>query len=173
PGLNALRANRHALGVAVGHGSADADLDTELLERSLCRLGKRRVERWQQSRSGFDEKDVGTCRVDRSEIRGEGALRQFSKCARKLDAGRSAAHDYEVAKPVPLDRIRFGLRLFEREQNPTPQISRVIDRLQPRRKSRPLGMTEVGVLRPGGDKEMIEADAEALRLHLLVCETDA
>src|SRR5262249_39854956 len=127
----------------------------------------------QQSRSGFDEKDAGACRVDRSEIQGEGPLRQLSKRARQLDAGRSAADDYEVAKPLPLDRIRFGLRLFERDQNPTPQIGRVIDRLQPSRISRPLGMAEVSVLRPGGDEEMIEADAEALRLHLLVCEMDA
>ncbi len=80
-----------------------------------------------------------------AEIRRQRALGELRDRARHFDAGRPAADDHEVEQPPALGRIRFGLRLLERQQDAAAQIGGVVDRLEPGRVRGPVVVTEIGV----------------------------
>ena len=98
-------------------------------------------------------------------------LRQFRDGTGHLHAGRAAADHDEVQQTPALVGIRFAFGTFEREQDPAAQIRGVIDGFQARRVRRPI-VPEISVLGPGGDDEMVERNATALREHFFAHRID-
>src|SRR5262249_27549631 len=139
----------------------------ELLQRTSRRLRQRWSERRKQPRPGLNENDPRAARVDGAEVGCECSLRQFRDGAGHLHAGRAAADHDEVQQTAALLDIRFAFGAFKREQDPAAQIRGVIDGLQAWRVRRPI-VAEISVLGPGGNDEVVERNATALRDHFFV-----
>ena len=76
----------------------------------------------------------------------------------ELDACRSSADDDERQVGGPSIGVGFALGRFEGIKEPTTDLERVVERLQPGRPRCPLLMTEMGVLRAGCKDEIIVWD---------------
>lgn len=162
----------HAAFVAAGDGRAQPNLDAELPERSLRRLRQGWIDGRKHARRGLHQDDARQTRVDVTEITGESAFGKLRDGAGYLHPRRAAADDDEVQKPRAFGRIGLGLRLLERKQDAAPEICRVVDRLEARRRGLPFVVTEIGVLRAGRDDEIVEREASILRHDLASSDVD-
>ena len=71
--------------------------------------------------------------------------RDFRERARELHAGRTAADNDEGEEPPGGLRIGFLFGGLERQQDPSPDLQRVVQGLEPRGARRPFRMPEVRV----------------------------
>ena len=148
-----------AVGVDAGDDDAGAHLDAEPLERLAA---PRRAAARETSPSTCGLPSSRTMRADSGRMRRKSCTQRLPRDLRQrageLDAGRSAADDDE-RQQAPL-RVGIGLALgrLERQQHPPPDLERIVERLQPGRARRPLGMAEVGVRRAGGDDQVVVGD---------------
>ena len=101
-------------------------------------------------------------RVDRAEVALQGVLGDLAERAGQLDAGRAAADDDERHPLGPADRVGFPLGRLEGDEDPPPDLGRVVDRLEARRVARPLVVAEVRVADAGRDDERVVADRPAV-----------
>lgn len=76
-----------------------------------------------------------------------------------FDAGRPATDDRERHQRGPAPGIFLHFRTLERQQDPAPQLGRILDALQPRRNVVPVVVAETVVRRAGGDDQAVVADA--------------
>ena len=159
--------------VAGRHGAAEPHFDAELFEAALRRRREGRIEGRKHARSGFDQDDPRLRRIDGAEIPGQRLLGELGDRAGHLDAGRARADDDEVEQPTALFLVRFALRLLEGEKDAPPNVSRIVDALQPRGVFAPFVVAEIGVLRAGRDDELVEGDAPSLGDDLLAADVDA
>ena len=83
--------------------------------------------------------------------------------------GRAAADDARTSStPARRSGSCFPLRGLEGDEDPAPDLGRVLDRLEARRERRPLVVAEVAVPRPGRDDERVVGDRAAVRQQDLV-----
>ena len=138
------------------------DLDPELLELALRRRRSIGRIRRQDPIHRLDQDDPGLVRPDRPEVALERVVGDLAQRAGQLDPGRAAADQHERhPRPAPL-RVGFALGGLEGDQDPPPDLGRVLDRLEPGRDRRPLGVVEVGVVGAGRDDERVVGDRAAV-----------
>ena len=146
--LDAFLVDGYSAAIATSHTSIWTHIDAELAERAKRRSGERWIEGREEPRPGLHQNNTRQPRVDRSEIRSKRPPRQLGDSAGHLDPGRPAADDHEIQQTPLLGGIRFRLRALERQQNPAPQVGRVVDRLEPRRGKLPMAIAKIRVLAP-------------------------
>ena len=82
--------------------------------------------------------------------------------AGELDPGRPAADEHERhPRPTPVG-IGFALGRLEGDQDPPPDLERVLHRLQPGRDGRPFRVVEIRVVGAGRDHQRVVGDRSAV-----------
>ena len=113
--------------------------DPEALELALRGSGSIRRVRRQDPIHRLDQDDPGLARADRPEVALERVVRDLAERPGQLDAGRAAADDDErhpLASPLG---IGFALGRLEGDQDPSPDLGRVLDGLEAGRDRGPFG----------------------------------
>ena len=113
--------------------------------------------------AAFDEHDARRLGADVPEVLPQRLARDLGERAGQLDAGRSAADDHERQQAPLHGGVRLPLRRFERQQHPPPDLERIVERLQPGRARRPLGVAEVRMRRAGRDDQVVVRHLVAAR----------
>jgi hypothetical protein len=90
------------------------------------------------------------------------ALCELGDRAGHLDARWTAADHDEIEETTELARVRLDFGALERQQDPPTQIGGVVDRLQARRKMRPLLVAEIAVPSAGRHDETVEGDGRTI-----------
>ena len=94
--------------------------------------------------------------------RRSGVPRDLGQRARELDAGGPAAGDDERQPLGPPRGVVLALGRLEGDQDPSPDLERVIDRLEAGRVAGPLVVAEVREPGAGGDDEGVVGDRPAV-----------
>ena len=102
-------------------------------------------ERRQHARPALEQNHARLIGVDVPELAGQRSTRDQWQHPGELHAGRSAANHDERQQSLALGVGRCLLRALEREQKALAHHDRVVDALEPRCNSLPLGVTEVRV----------------------------
>ena len=135
------------------------------------RAGARPTRRPSAGRSGRIRSIASTSRIRAScgrierKSRAERVVRDLAERARELHAGRPAADDHERHPCLAEARDGLALGRLERDQDPAPDLGRVVDGLEPGRERRPLVVPEVAVARAGRDDQRVVRDRAAVRQH--------
>jgi hypothetical protein len=90
------------------------------------------------------------------------ALCELGDRAGHLDARWTAADHDEIEETTELAHVRLDFGALERQQDPPTQIGGVVDRLQARRKMRPLLVAEIAVPSAGPHDETVEGDGRTI-----------
>ncbi len=158
----------HDLGLRAHHHA-------QLLELAARRGGAPgRVGR-EQAVHRLDQHDPGVLGVDRPEVVAQRVVGDLAQRAGELHARRPAPDEHERHPRPPLDRVGLAFGGFEGDQDPAPDLRRVVDGLQARRVRRPVLVTEVGVMGAGGDDQRVVGHRAAVRepdLALLGVDVD-
>jgi hypothetical protein len=93
--------------------------------------------------------------------------------ARQLDAGRAATDDHEGHPRLRRLACTQAFGGFEREQEPSPYLQGVLDRLQPRRVRLPLRVSEVVVPRARRQHQHVVIEATAVQEQASIVGIDA
>ena len=136
--------------------------DAEPLELALRRGRPVRRIRRQDPVHRLDEHDPRLARADRPEVAAERVVGDLAERPGELDPGRSAADDDERHPGAPQLGVGLALGRLEGDQDPPPDLGRVLDGLEAGRDRRPVRVVEVGVVRPGRDDERVVGDRAAV-----------
>ena len=112
--------------------------------------------------------------IDRKSLRSVSLAISPSAPASSTPVGPPPIED-EGHPRLPLDRIGLALGGLERDQDPAPDLRRVVDGLEARRVRRPVLVPEVGVMGAGGDDQRVVGHRAAVRqpdLALLGVDVD-
>ncbi len=139
-----------------------ANLDAETHERGTRGVAQVLGERLQDRRSCFDQENAGARRINRAELVAQRLSRDLGECPRKLDAGRPSADDHEREQFTLPASIFLTLGALERDQDAPPDRDGILERLESRRIRLPVAVTEVRVLRSGGDDQPVVVDRSAV-----------
>ena len=112
--------------------------------------------------TGLDQDHPRVARVDVAKIARQREAGDLGDRARHLDSGRSAADDDEGHQRLAPGRIWLAIRLFERRQDAAADVERVLQGLQTRRVGRPLIVAEIGVVRAGGEDQIVVREASRI-----------
>ena len=94
--------------------------------------------------------------------------------AAELDTGRPAADEHEGHPGAPTLGLGFALGRLEGDQDPAPDLGRVLHRLEPRRERCPLRVVEIAVMGARRDDQGVVGDRPAVRqLDLALLEVEA
>ena len=96
--------------------------------------------------SSSSTRDLG--RIDVPEIVLHIELRNVADRPGQLHARRPAANHHKIQRRMPAMLHHLPLGQLKGQQHPPPNLGGVLNRLQPRRKRRPLLIAKVGVRRP-------------------------
>ena len=155
-----------SLRVDGGDGRPGPHLDAEPLELPPRRVGQGLRVPGKHARGGLEQEHPRALGVDVAEVVRERVPRDLGDRAGELDAGRAAADDDEREQRPLLLRIALALGRLERDQDPPPDLERVLDALEAGRDRRPLVVPEVRVRRAGRE------DEEVVRQRITVREPD-
>ena len=135
---------------------AEHDLDAEALELLLGPGAEPGAERRQHLRCRVDQYDARVVAADRTEVAGQGAVRELGDLAGHLDAGRSGADDDEGQQVVDVLAARGAdLGQLERAEDPPAQLEGVVDALHARGELGEVVVAEVGLAGAGGDDQRV------------------
>ena len=170
---------RHPRGaiVDVDDPGSGADLHPEALELALGGSGSiRRVLR-QDPIHRLDQDDPGRAGANRPEIALERVVGDLPERASELDPGRAAADDQERHPFASALDVRLALGRLEGDQDASPDLGGVLDRLEAGRQGRPFRVIEIRVVRarrhdqgvvgdrpPVGHQHLVSLRIEADRL---------
>ena len=105
--------------------------------------------------AAFEEDDARRARVDVLVVARDRLAGDLLDRAGELDAGRSAADDAEGQHGAPRLGAAFVLGRLERQQDPPPQLGRILERLQSGRDRGPLVVAEVRVRRACREHQVV------------------
>ncbi len=88
--------------------------------------------------------------------------RNLCKSAGQLDTGRAAADEDKREQLLTARGIGLALGPLERKQHTPPDLERVLERLEPRRVSRPLLVPEIGMARARGHDQKVVVEHGAV-----------
>src|SRR5690606_14956778 len=104
----------------------------------------------------------------------QGVAADLAEGAGELDPGRSAADDDEGQQAALAGRVALFFGQLEGRQDPTPDLRRLLERLEPGRVVLPLGVPEVAVAGAAGEHQVVVVEvADAEGVQLLAGEVDA
>ena len=146
------------------HRLAETDVHAEPLQVLQCVPGEPVGKGGEELGAGLDQDDPRVSRVDVAKITRQREAGDLGDRARHLDPGRSAADDDEGHQRFAPGRIWLALRLFERRQDAAADVERILQGLQTRRVGRPLVVAEVGVVRAGGEDQVVVREASPVIL---------
>ena len=138
-----------------GHRRVRPDLYAEPGERPLGLDREVLGKGGEDPRAGLDEEHPRLARIDAAEVPPHHLARDLADRARKLDAGRPAAHDHERHQLPPALLVGLALGPFEGGHDAPADLEGVVEALQPRRRPLPLVVPEVGVPDTGGEDQVV------------------
>src|SRR2546425_536562 len=150
--------DRHASLVDTGHDRVGPHLDAEPLERAARGDAQRFGKCAKYVRAAFEQDDARRFRLDPAKVVAQRLPRDLRQRAGHLHTRRPSPDDHDRQQPPLRLRIDRALRHFERQQDALPNAERVVERLQTRRKARPLVVTEVRMRRAAREDEVVERD---------------
>jgi hypothetical protein len=124
--------------------------------RTVCRVGG------QHPVEALDEQDSRGRRVDPPEVAAQRVVRDLAERACKLDARRAATDDHERHPLALRGLVALALRGLERDEDPAPDLGRVVDGLEARGERRPPVVAEVRERRARRDDERVVRDRAAV-----------
>ena len=87
----------------------------------------------------------------------------------KLNTGRAAADNDKVQRIDRFVEIRFAFREFESEQDPTPDLDSVFERLKSGSGRFPIVVPKIRVARAAGNDQIVVSDPRAVAENDRVC----
>ena len=90
-------------------------------------------------------------------------MRDLAERPAELDPGRSATDDDEGHPGPPELGVGFAFGGLEGDQDPAPDLGRVLDGLETGCDRRPLGVVEIGVVRTGRYDQRVVGDRASMR----------
>jgi hypothetical protein len=129
-----------------------------------------RRHRGQHLGARLDQHDTRLAGVDSSKITLEHTSRNLGERTRHLDSRRPGA-DYHERHPVcDFHLVDFALGRLVRHEDAAPNLDRILERLQPRRRLEPFVVSEVRMRRTGRDDQVVVRHFAVEQLHdLLPC----
>ena len=131
----------------------------------LSLRGRRAVGRVRRKQPllGLDQVDLGRGRIDGPEVAPQRVERDLGHRAGELDSCGTAAGDDEHQPGAPELGVGLPLGGLERDEDPPPDLGRIVDRLQPGRERRPVVAPEIAVAGARGDDEGVVGHGRAVR----------
>ena len=145
----------------VGDDGAGADLDAEPRQRRGVPHDELLGERGRARRAAFEQQDARATpgRMLRKSLRSDCRAISASAPASSTPVGPPPTMTNVSSRRCAVD-VGLALGRLERQQHPAPDLERIVERLEPGCARRPLGMTEVGVRRAGGDDQVVVGDLD-------------
>ena len=170
-----LAADPHRVGRDARDLRARADLDAEPGQAARRRAGEIGGEAREETGPALEEDHARVRRIDGAEVPGDGVAGDLREGAGQLHSGGPAAHDHEGEQGGALGAVLRALRRLEREEEPAPDLQRILQRLEPGRQGFPFVVAEVRVACAGGHDERVvgehvarvEGHAPRRRVHRL------
>ena len=120
----------------------------------------------EETRLAFDENDTRLRRIDVAKVSGHCVAGDFRDRSGHFNASRAAADDDEIHRRSARCFIWRFFGIFERQENPSAQLDRVLETFQSGSKFLPLVMPKVGMSGAGGDDQIVVIDFQIDRLDL-------
>jgi len=152
----------HAIGMDGRHGSIQQDFDAQFAQRFLGIGGHFGLEVGEHSRAGLDQHDPRLFGLDVAEVVAQRDARQLDDRTGELHARRACTDDDEGEECLAAFGISLELGALEGQQQPTAHGRRVLEGLEAGRVRFPVILTEIGVLRAGGENEIVERHGSAV-----------
>ena len=151
-----------AVGIAMGDGSAEANLHAQLIERFARCIAQHRRESRQQARARLDQHDARRAGIDVAKVMAQRHPRQLGDGAGHLDAGGAAADHDEGEQASPLVGVVCCLGMLEGGEDAAADAGGVVDLLEAGRDTLPVVVAEIGMPRAGRQHEIVVGDGAVL-----------
>ncbi len=163
PLLGPTGVDEDAAVIHVGDPGLRPDLDPKPFELARGRAGTARRVGRQDPVHRLDEEDPRVARIDRPEVAPERVVGDLAERPGQLHAGRSPADDHERHPLGPPFGVVLALGCLERDEDPAPDLGRVVDRLEARREGDPVVVIEVREPHARRDDQRVVRDRAAIR----------
>jgi hypothetical protein len=172
-GLDALVLQPDAVRIDVDDPAAQPDLHAETFDLPARLLREVAGKAGQHLVVRLDENDARAARVDAAEIILQRLVHHAGHRAGQLHPCRARADHDEGEQPGAPRRFRFPFGALERAQKASPDLERILDRLEPGRVHLPFIVAEVRVPQSRRDDEVVVIEGSVVDVDPALPRVDA